>query len=125
VKTLIAFVLAALVAVSPAMAQTLDNAQLWRSFAEHVEVGTLLKVRLRGGQSFKATLVQAGADALLLQPKTRVPVPVQPVAYDAIASLERERHGGIGAGKAAAIGVGTGVGTFFATLLIFIAAIDD
>jgi hypothetical protein len=69
--------------------------------------------------------VQAQPGALMLQPKTRVPVPVQPVTYESIASLERVRKGGMGAGKAAAIGIATGVGGFLATLLIFIAAIDD
>jgi hypothetical protein len=126
VNTLIALLLVLLVASHPVAAQTADTAQLWRSFAEKIEIGSTLKVRLRGGQTFKATLVQAGADALMVQPKTRTPVPVQPVAYDAIVSLERERPGsGVGAGKAAAIGVATGVGAFFLTMVLFIAAIDD
>ena len=125
-KTVIALFLALLVAAQPGAAQTVDTAQLWRSFAEKMEVGSTLKVRLRGGQTFKATLVQAATDALMLQPKTRTPVPVQPVAYDAIVSLERERaHAGVSAGKAAAIGVGMGVGAFFLTMVLFIAAIDD
>ncbi len=84
-----------------------------------------MKVRLRDGQKFTATLVQAQPDALLLQPRTRVPVPVQPVSYDSIVSIERVRSGGIGAGRAAAIGVATGVGTFLGILFIMIAAIDD
>jgi hypothetical protein len=46
-------------------------------------------VRLRNGQKFRATLIDAREDVLLLQPKTRVPVPVQPVSYDAIVSLEQ------------------------------------
>ena len=125
-KTVIALLLVLLVASHPAAAQTAETAQLWRSFAANIEVGSTLKVRLRGGQRFKATLVQAGTDALMLQPKTRTPVPVQPVAYDAIVSLERMRtSGGVGAGKAAAIGVATGVGAFFLTMVLFIAAIDD
>ena len=125
-KTILASLLAVLIASHPAASQTADTAQLWREFAGKVEVGSILKVHLRGGQTFKATLVQAGADALMLQPKTRTPVPVQPVRYDAIVSLERDRSGGgIGAGKAAAIGVATGVGAFFLTMVLFIAAIDD
>jgi S1-C subfamily serine protease len=116
--------LAMLVAALPAAAQPQDTAALWRSFAERVEVGTSLRVRLYDGRAFTATLVRADPDALMLQPKTRVPVPVQPVPYEAIASLDRTR-GGIGAGKAAAIGIATGVGAFFATLLIFLAAVAD
>ena len=51
-------------------------------------------------------------------------MPVQPVPYDAVVSLERVKSG-IGAGKAVAIGVATGVGAFFGTLLIMFAALGD
>jgi len=97
---------------------------VWRSFAERVDVGTELNVRLRDGQSFRATLVAVRPDAVLLQPKTRVPVPIQPVPYGEILRIERTRHG-IGAGKVAAIGVATGVGAFFATMAILLAAVGD
>ena len=124
-KTVIALFVVAMLSVQPVSAQVADTAELWRAFAEKVEVGSSLKVRLHDGRKFTATLVQAQPGALLLQPKTRVPVPVQPIAYDSIVSMERVRNGGIGAGKAAAIGVATGVGAFFATLLIFIAVAYD
>ena len=64
-------------------------------------------------------------DALVLQPRTRVPVPVQAVPYAAIASLERSQQGNVGAGRAAAIGVATGVGAFFATMAIVLAIVSD
>jgi hypothetical protein len=124
VKRAIAIALVLLCVTSPLAAQTSDPATLWRAMAERIEAGTTVTVRLQNGRRFNATLVQAAPDALLLQPKTRVPVPVQPVPYGSIASLERKRDG-IGAGKAAAIGVATGVGAFFATMLVIIAAIDD
>jgi hypothetical protein len=61
---------------------------------------------------------------VLLQPKTRVPVPIQPVPYGEIVRLEKTRQG-IGAGKAVAIGVATGVGAFFVTLAVMLAAVGD
>jgi hypothetical protein len=124
-KTFVIFVVIVFLAVRPAVAQVAESADLWRTFAEKIEIGSAVNVRLHNGQKFAATLVQARPDALLLQPKTRVPVPVQPVPYESIVSMERVRNGGIGPGKAAAIGVVTGVASFLATLLIFIAAIDD
>jgi hypothetical protein len=123
-RIVIALFVVVMVSVQPALAQVANTAEVWRAFAEKVDVGSPLKVRLNDGRTFTATLVQAQPGALLLQPKTRVPVPVQPVPYDAILSIERAR-GGIGAGKAAAIGVVAGVGAFFATLLIFIAIAYD
>jgi hypothetical protein len=100
-------------------------AQVWRDFAQQVDVGSELKVRLIDGENFRATLVRVDETNLLLQPKTRIPVPVQAVPYDAIASLEPTRKGGIGVGKAIAIGVGTGVAAFWGTLVVVVALWGD
>ena len=97
---------------------------MWRVFAERLDVGSRIKLRMRDGQRVTATLIQASPDALLLQPRTRTPVPVQRVPYDDIVSIERDDQRGIGAGKAVAIGVASGVGAFLGTLLIIIAAFD-
>ena len=124
-RTVITLCVIAIVTVQPAAAQVADAAGVWRTFAEKLEVGALVRVRLQDGRKFTATLVDAQPGALLLQPRTRVPVPVQPVAYEAIASVERVRGNGLAPGKAVAIGIATGLGAFLATLLIFVAAIDD
>jgi hypothetical protein len=60
----------------------------------------------------RATLVGVRADAVLLQPKTRIPVSIQAVPYDSIVGMEPRRPA-IVPGKAVAIGVATGVGAFF------------
>jgi hypothetical protein len=110
----------------PAVAfpQTPPQAEIWRAFAGKVDVGTRLRIRLDDGQRVVATLIEADADGVLVQPRTRVPVPVQRIAYDRIASLERDDARGIGAAKAVAIGVASGVGAFLGTLLILIATLD-
>ena len=97
---------------------------VWRAFAEKIEVGARLKVHLRDGRRVTATLIQARPDGVLLQPRTRIPVPVQQVPYRDIVSMERDEGRGIGVGKAIAIGVASGVGAFFGTLLILVAALD-
>ena len=107
-----------------AFAQTPPQSEIWRAFAQKVDVGTRLKVRLDDGQRVVATLIEADADGVLVQPRTRLPVPVQRIAYDRIASLERADARGMGAGKAVAIGVASGVGAFLGTLLILIATLD-
>jgi hypothetical protein len=98
---------------------------VWKTFVRRVDVGTQVNVRLLNGQRFRATLIDVRDDVMLLQPATRVPVPVQSVAYDEVLSIEQAKGGGIGAGKAVAIGVATGVGAFFGTLLIMLAAVSD
>jgi hypothetical protein len=81
-------------------------------------------VRLNDGRRFRATLVATRSDAMLVQPKTRVPVPIQAVPYEQIVRIERTKPG-IGTGKAVAIGVATGVGAFFGILALLFAAVGD
>jgi hypothetical protein len=119
---IITSLLVVLMAVQSVAAQT--TADIWRSFAERVDVGTELNVRLNDGRRMRATLVGVRADVVLLQPKTRIPVSIQAVPYDAIVRME-PRKAGNSAGKAVAIGVATGVGVFFGILLIFAAAAAD
>ena len=117
-------VMAAMLAPSGAAAQI--SSDVWRGFVEKLDPGTELNVRLSEGKRFRAVLVGVRADAVLLQPKTRVTVPVQAVPYDAIASLERRQPSpGMGAAKAAGIGVASGVAVFFAIMAIVFAAYDD
>jgi hypothetical protein len=113
-----------LLVAAPAGVSAQSQAAIWKAFAEQVDAGAELTVRLQNGQRFRATLIAVRDEALLLQPKTRVPVPVQSVPYEEIATLERRSSGGIGAGQAAAIGVATGAGAFLAILLILAAALD-
>ena len=110
-----------LVAAGRAAAQAPPD--VWREFAQHVEIGTELDVRLSDGRRVRATLVGVRDDAVLLLPRTRVPVPIQPVPYGQIVRLERAKPG-LGAGKAIAIGVASGVGAFFATLAILLAVAE-
>lgn len=109
---------------APAAAQTPSNPDVWRTFAARIEVGSRVKVRLADGQRFTATLIEASPADLVIQRRTRVPVPVQRVAYEAIVSLERDEARGVGAGKAVGIGVASGVGAFLGTLLLLVATID-
>jgi hypothetical protein len=120
---LIAAMLILLLAV-PAFAQTPSDAEVWHIFATRLEVGSRVKLQLHDGRRFPATLLEAGTNELTVQPRTRRPVPVQRVPYDAIAVLERDDSRGIGVGKAVAIGAAAGVGAFFGTFLFLLAAFD-
>ena len=124
-KILITLLVVALIAQPlAAAAQTPDNSQVWKGFAEKLEAGARIKVRLHDGRRVSAMFVQAGEDALLIQPRTRVVVPVQPVPYDTIASIERETPGAMSAAKAAAIGVGAGAATFLGIFVLLLANLD-
>ena len=96
----------------------------WRTIAEQVPAGSIVKVRLASGPSFTAVVVRPQEDSVLLQPRTRQPVPVQAVRYDAIASMERVEGRGIGVGKAVAIGAAIGGAAFLGLLLAVVSAWD-
>ena len=121
-RVLPATFLITIISLQSIAAQT--TTEVWRSFAERIAVGTELNVRLNNGQRFRATLVGAQHDVVLLQPKTRIPVPVQAISYDSIVRIE-PRKAGQGVGKAVAIGVATGVGTFFGVMALLLAAVGD
>ena len=118
----VSILLAVVVMATPALAQT--QGDMWRSFAQQIDVGTRVKLRLDDGQRIAAILIQADSDGVLVHPRTRVPVPVQHIAYDRIAALERDERRGASVGKAAAVGVGSGVGAFLGMFLILLATLD-
>jgi hypothetical protein len=98
---------------------------LWRAFAEKVDVGATLKVRLVTGERFKATLLQVAPDGISLQRKTRVPVPPETIAFAEIASLEVDRGKGANMAKAVAIGAAVGAGAFFGLMMLAFALVGD
>jgi hypothetical protein len=110
------------ISVHDVTAQT--SADVWRQFAERVSVGTELNVQLIDGRRVRATLIGTRDDAVLLQPKTRIPVAVQAVPYEAIVRIE-PRRAGHGSARSLAIGVATGVGVFFGIMAIMVAALGD
>jgi hypothetical protein len=108
---------------SAGRADALDTAGAWRSLASRIDAGSQVNVQLRSGQRFRAVLVEAEPDAIVLLPKTRLAVPVQKVRYEEIAALER-REAGTGVGKAVAIGVAAGGAAFLGMLLIALGTVD-
>lgn len=124
-RVVVAAALIVVLLFSPAARAQQSQADVWHTFAGKVDTGADLDVRLLNGQRFRASLVEVRPEAVLLQPRTRVRVPVQAVSYGSIASLERHPQGGMGPGKAAALGAAAGVGAFFAMLAILFVAIDD
>ena len=107
----------------PASAQSGDGSA-WRALAEQLEGGVALDVRLRDGQHFKATFIAARPDAVLVQRKTRVPVSVEPINYESIASLSRAQPSNLSAGKIAAIALGSAGAAVGVLWLIALATLD-
>ncbi len=108
----------------PVRAAAQTPPEVWRDFAGRLAPGATVILRLNGGQRVKATLMQVTPGALVVLPKTRVPVPPQRIGYDAIRSLEPDERG-LSTGKAVGLGVAAGVGAFLAMLMIVFASFND
>jgi hypothetical protein len=120
----IAVVLVAMVLAQPVHAQTVVGPEVWHTFAARIEPGKVLKVRLKNGQRFRATLLDVADTSLTLQPKTRAAVPPQRVPYDMVETLEVDHDKGLGVVKAIAIGTAVAAGTFLSLMAIAFAAVD-
>lgn len=120
----IAVVLVAMLLAHPVHAQTVVGPEVWHTFASRIEPGKVLKVRLKNGQRFKATLLDVADTSLTLQPKTRAAVPPQRVPYDMVETLEVDHDKGLGVVKAIAIGTAVAAGTFLSLMAIAFAAVD-
>jgi hypothetical protein len=124
---LVALVLATVLIAGPHTlhGQEVVGPEIWQTFAARLEPGKVVKVRLKNGQRFKATLLDASDTAVTLQPKTRAAVPPQRVPYESIETLEVDRDKGARVAKAVAVGAAVAVGTFFGLMAIVFSAIGD
>jgi hypothetical protein len=120
---IIATVIVTVVAL-PAVAQSSDDAVAWRTLAQKLEGGVAVEMRLHDGHHFKATFIDARADAVMVQRKTRVPVPVEAIPYESIASLSRVDHAGMSAAKVTGIALGSAGAAIGAFFLILLASLD-
>jgi len=101
-----------------------NDADAWHALAVALEPGSTIDLRLRDGAHVKATFITAQADAMVVQRKTRVPMPVETIRYDAIASLSRADRTGMSAGKVTAIALGSAGAAIGAFFLILLASLD-
>lgn len=118
-----AALIASLISV-PALAQSAADGSAWRALAEQLEGGVAVDVRLRDGQHFKATFIAARPEAIVVQRKTRIPVSVQQIDYESIASLSRAQPSNLSGGKIAAIALGSAGAAVGVLWLIALATFD-
>jgi hypothetical protein len=110
---------------APAQRQTSDATTIdaWRNFLTRLKPGTRLKITLKSGTTMRVTLMQVTDTAAVVNPRTRVPEPVQTVAFTDLAAVDLESDSPSVA-KSVGIGVASGVGAFFTILLIAFASWD-
>ena len=105
-RLMISVTLILAIAAIPASAQSTSDESAFRAAAERLEAGVAINLRLRNGRHFKATFIEARPAAVVVQRKTRIPVAVEEIGYDSIASLSRVEASNLSAGKIAGIALG-------------------
>jgi hypothetical protein len=106
----------------PDRPRTADPAVL-ADYVQRLPPGTSVKVERTSGRSLRGTLMKATADAIVVQPRTRLPEPPIEIPLAEVLTVTPESGNGGSIGKAIAAGVAAGAGaalvTFFVLLSIF------
>jgi hypothetical protein len=101
-----------------------ERVDAWRSLLERLPAGARVRLRLADGRTIRATLLQTKRDEIVVTPRTRIPEPVQTIAFADLVSIDVETDAPSMA-RMVGIGVASGVAAFFGMLLIMIASIED
>ena len=119
IQTHIVYLLIVLLAAPSAMAkQRREPPEVWRAFAERLEAGAFVRVRLLDHSQVKGQFIMSDGDILRIRPKTRVPVPIRDLQFANIESIDRQKEGWSPGAK-----VLTGVGVVAGGLLVILAAL--
>jgi hypothetical protein len=121
-SALVSILACSFVMVQSAAAQSALDGDVWRTLAQKLDAGITVDVRLRNSRHFKATFIEGAPDALVIQRKTRIPVPVERIPYDSIASLSRVDSSSLSGGKAAGIAFGA-AGAVVGVLLLIVSVL--
>ena len=122
-KQLIALLLVGIVA-APAAAQHPRDADDWRGFAARLEPNAFVKILLVDGHSLRGHIVRVDGDAVRVNPKTRVAVPLRTIRYDEIRSIERQKEAKWNPASKVLLGVGVAVGLLYVIAIAAISAYD-
>jgi len=103
-----------------------EPADVWRSYASRLPLGSIVDVAVAGGARFTATLLSADDSGIVVVPSVRIAEPGRRIAFDGLEVLAL--HGGAAPGRragAVVAGAGAGAGTFFVLILAALAAWGD
>lgn len=126
--TWVTAVLGIVLSLSPVVASAQDRLagvtptpEQWRTTVERLEPAAYVTLRLRGGKDRKGTVLAAGEQSLIFQPRTRIRVRPVEVRYEDIAALERAKLG-MSPGAKVLAGTGAVVGGLFVVGALLVAS---
>jgi hypothetical protein len=119
---LLTLILVVVTAMPLAAQSATADPNVWSTFADSLSPGAFIVVKTRAGRSMRGTFVQRRPDGILVQEKTRIPVPPREVRFAEITAIERSKAGW-SPGLKIVVGVGIGVAVTFLTTALVLAAV--
>lgn len=121
---IVTLIVAALVAVQPAVAlaspqreiASAQEREAWRDVAQAIPPGSTVRVELSGGRRITGTLMSVTGDTLVIKKQTRVAEPAVAVPIAGVTRLERVEKSRTSVAKLIGVGVASGAGAFLAFL---------
>ena len=100
------------------------NQKLLADYVQKLPAGTRVRVHLADGRRQRGTLMNATAELVIIQPRTRIPEPAMQIPLDRVLAVDVETGNG-NVAKAIGIGIAAGAGTFCGIFLILAAIYAD
>lgn len=94
-----------------------DMGNMWRAEAARFPIGSIVRLRMRGGGTMTAVLLGVDESGITVKPKTRIAEPSRHISFDHIDRLERYA-GRVSFGKYAAVEAGIGAGVFLVLVAV-------
>ena len=99
--------------------------ELLAEYVQKLPVGSRVRVHLRDGHRERGTLMDATAQRLVIQPRTRIPEPPREIPLDRVLGVELENGNGSSVGRAIGIGIAAGAGAVLGVMLLLAAIYAD
>ena len=110
---------------APASTQRVADPAVLAEYAQKLAPGTAVRVQRASGQAVRGTLMKATSDAIVVQPRTRIPEPAIEIPTADIVGLTPETgNGGNTVAKAIFAGVAAGAGAALAVFLVLVSIYD-
>jgi hypothetical protein len=96
---------------------------LMAEYVRKLAIGSRVRVDVKDGRTLRGTLMKADADAIVVQPRTRLPEPPIVIPIEDLRAVELEQQGSTG--RTVAIAVVAGAGATLGVLLLLAAIFSD
>lgn len=106
-------------------AQQPVNPALLAEYVQKLPLGETVRVDRLTGATVRGTLMKATAELVVLQPRTRVPVPPVEIPLTDVARIAPDNGGGTSIAKAIGAGVAAGAAGALAVFFILVAIYAD